>query len=128
MYLLAALGAFLTARGVSLVVGIGGSSLAAGALASLAGEHRLQGAWASGAEVCGRSSCDSRALEHQLRSRGNRLSCSKTYGIFPDQGMNLCLLHWQVDFTTEPPGKPRIFIYFLIKKIFWPNHVACGIL
>ena len=72
MYLLAALGVFLTARGVSLVVGIGGSSLAAEALASLAGEHRLQGAWASGAEGCGHSSCDSRALEHQLRSRGQR--------------------------------------------------------
>ena len=27
-------------------------------------------------------------------------------GIFPTQGLNLCLLHWQADtFTTAPPGK-----------------------
>ena len=25
------------------------------------------------------------------------LSCSEACGIFPDQGLNLCLLHWQVD-------------------------------
>ena len=25
------------------------------------------------------------------------LSCSEACGIFPDQGSNLCLLHWQVD-------------------------------
>ena len=25
------------------------------------------------------------------------LSCSVTCGIFPDQGLNLCLLHWQAD-------------------------------
>ena len=25
------------------------------------------------------------------------LSCSATCGIFPDQGSNLCLLHWQAD-------------------------------
>ena len=28
----------------------------------------------------------------------HRLSCSKVYGIFPDQGSNLHSLHWQVDF------------------------------
>jgi len=28
-------------------------------------------------------------------------------GIFPTQGSNPCLLHWQVVFTTEPPGKPK---------------------
>ena len=28
-------------------------------------------------------------------------------GIFPTQGLNPCLLHWQVD-TTEPHGKPHI--------------------
>ena len=26
------------------------------------------------------------------------LSCSTACGIFPDQGLNLCLLHWQADF------------------------------
>ena len=28
-------------------------------------------------------------------------------GIFPDPGLNLCLLHWQAGSTTEPSGKPR---------------------
>ena len=27
----------------------------------------------------------------------HRLSCSETCGIFPNQGSNPCLLHWQVD-------------------------------
>ena len=27
----------------------------------------------------------------------HRLSCPATCGIFLDQGLNLCLLHWQVD-------------------------------
>ena len=27
----------------------------------------------------------------------HRLSCSAARGIFPDQGMNLCPLHWQAD-------------------------------
>ena len=27
----------------------------------------------------------------------NGLSCSAACGIFPDQGSNLCLLHWQAD-------------------------------
>ena len=27
----------------------------------------------------------------------HRLSCSSTDGVFPDQGSNPCLLHWQVD-------------------------------
>ena len=27
----------------------------------------------------------------------HRLSCSTARGIFPDQGSNLCLLHWQAD-------------------------------
>ena len=52
----------------------------------------------------------------QLRVSGSRarvsivvahgLSCSAAYGIFPDQGSNPCLLHWQADsFNTEQPGK-----------------------
>ena len=27
----------------------------------------------------------------------HRLSCSEAWGIFPDQGSNLCPLHWQVN-------------------------------
>ena len=42
----------------------------------------------------GFSSCSSQALEHRLSSCGN---CSAACGIFLDQGLNLCLLHWQAD-------------------------------
>ena len=41
--------------------------------------------------------------EHGLQSTGSvlvvhELSCSLACGIFLDQGLNLCLLHWQADF------------------------------
>ena len=33
-------------------------------------------------------------------------------GIFLTQGLNLSVLHWQVDsFTAEPPGKPPRHLY-----------------
>ena len=57
------------------------------AVASPCVEHRVQGA--------GFSSCCSRAPE-QAQQVCCRLSCSAVCGIFPDQGSNLCLLHWQV--------------------------------
>ena len=38
---------------------------------------------------------------------GHGFNCSATCGIFPDQGSNLCLLHWQVvSLPLVPPGKP----------------------
>ena len=46
-------------------------------------------------------SCGGRALRHAASARAARgLSCSAIRGIFPDQGSNPCLLHWQVD---SPP-------------------------
>ena len=47
-------------------------------VASLAVEHRLEGTQASVAVA-------------------HRLSCSMSRGIFLDQGLNPCLLHWQID-------------------------------
>ena len=41
------------------------------------------------------------------------LSCSLACGIFPDQGLNLCLLHWQADaLSLSHQGSP-ILGYFL---------------
>ena len=59
---------FIAASSLSLVAASGGSSLVA--------EHGLQGTWAS-----------------VVAARG--LRCSTTHGISPDQGLSLCLLHWQ---------------------------------
>ena len=59
-------------------------------------------------------SCGKWVLEHKIRSCASGpngtgsvvvahgLSCSSARGIVPDQGSNLCLLHWQVD--SYPPG------------------------
>ena len=48
--------------------------------------------------ACGLRSCGSRALEHRLSTViVHGLSCSEVCGIFSDQGLNLCLLYWQVD-------------------------------
>ena len=39
---------------------------------------------------------------------GHRLSCFEACEIFPDQGLNLCLLHSQVDYLPlSHQGNPR---------------------
>ena len=43
------------------------------------------------------SPCRARALEHRLVIVERGLRCSKASGIFPNQGLNPCLLPWQVD-------------------------------
>ena len=79
-------------RGYSLLVcGL----LIAGA--SLAVEHRLWGAWASAFVAHG-----SGVSARRLQSTGSvivaqELSCSLAPGIFPEEGSNPCLLHWQGD-------------------------------
>ena len=57
---------------------------------------------------------DSLIVENRLYSTRvsvaveDRLSCSVTCGIFPDQGSNLCLLYWQVDSSTlDHQGTPK---------------------
>ena len=52
----------------------------------------------------------STAVAPRLWSTGSavlvhRLSCSKGWGIFPDQESNLCVLHWHVD--SLPHGVTR---------------------
>ena len=41
-------------------------------------------------------SCSSQALENRLNSYG-AWACSSACGMFPDQELNLCFLHWLVD-------------------------------
>ena len=55
------------------------------------------GAWASAIAARGLSSCVSRDLEHRLSSCGARAQLPTAHGIFPDQGWNLCPLHWRAD-------------------------------
>ena len=46
------------------------------------------------------------------------LSCPEAYGIFPAQGSNLSLLHWQLDYLPSQQGRPYLlalnwFVYLL---------------
>ena len=53
-------------------------------------------------------------------------------GIFPIQGSNLCLLHWQADsLLSEPPGKPhllhmaiQLFQHCLLKRWSFSRSVV----
>ena len=48
------------------------------------------------------------------------LSCSEACEIFPDQGSNLCLLHWQVDsFPLSHQGSPRTWYFKKFSKTLW---------
>ena len=50
----------------------------------------------------------------RLQSTGSvvvahRLSCSSACGVFPDQGLNPCVLHWQVDsLPLSNQGSPDV--------------------
>ena len=62
--------------------------------------------------------CDSFSLWWHLLwsmgSRAHRLSCSTACGTFLDQGLNPCLLHWQVDsLPLSHHGSPRNIPLFL---------------
>ena len=52
----------------------------------------------------GLSSCNSQALEHRFSSCG---ACYEACGIFLEQELNLCLLHWQADsYPLNHHGSP----------------------
>ena len=46
------------------------------------------------------------------------LSCSATCEIFLDQGLNPCLLHWQVDFYPLYHQEVQVFFFFFFFKLF----------
>ena len=66
-------------------------------LGLLIAEHRLLGVWASMVTAHGLHSCGYQALGIASIVVAYGLNCSTTCGIFPDQGLNPCLLHWQTD-------------------------------
>ena len=54
----------------------------------------------------------------------HRPSCSTACGIFPDQGLNPCPLHWQAD--SQPPrhqGSPHHFCILIYSYI--GGHLGC---
>ena len=104
--------------------------------------------WAS--QCSGFSCCGAQALEHtgfssggmraqQLQFPGSRaqahscgpgLSCSVACGSFLDQGLNLCLLHWQPDsLPLSHQGSPSYHVFsfhgFIILShwIYWLQYI-----
>ena len=79
----------------------------------------------------GLSSCNSQALEHRLIVVVHWLSSSEACGIFPDQGSNPCLLHWQVDsLPLSPQGSPGYDLYnksWLFKHLVRALSVVCSL-
>ena len=58
------------------------------------------------------------------------LSGSVACGIFPDQGLNPCLLHWQVDsFQVSHQRSPRCKLLYklwkILKEMGIPDHLTC---
>ena len=69
----------------------------------------------------GAQSCSSRALERGLSNCGTWLSCSAVYGIFRDQGSNLCPLHGPTDaYPVRHQGSPGP--WFRMLDQVWPTY------
>ena len=93
-------------------------------VASLAAEGGLWGLWAPVAVARGLCSCSSLASSTGSVVMALRLTHSRACGIFPDQGLNPCLLHWQVDsFPLSHQESPSFILlrnntvhFFLMEK------------
>ena len=60
-------------------------------------------------------------LDHGLRA--HRLSCPTACRIFPDQGLNPCPLHWQVD--SEPLSyQRRLQLFFLMAEQYSTRYIT----
>ena len=95
MYLFIAVLVFIALLGLSLVAVIGncGSHFSG----FFFGRAKVLGSQASELTARGFGNCDSPTLEHLGSFVTHWLSCSEACGIFPDQGLNLCPLHWRVN-------------------------------
>ena len=105
----------LCSVGFSLVAASGGHYLLVvprllTVVASLVVEHGLYGA--------GLRSCSSWALDQVWTVVVHGLSCSVVCGIFPDQVLNPCVLHWKADSSTEPAGKSTSWYLYLYICLF----------
>ena len=66
---------------------------------------------------CGISCCRARALGEQASVvTAHRFSCPTACGIPLDQGLNLCLLHWQADsLPLSYQGSPCSFLKYKLR-------------
>ena len=74
--------------------------------------------------VHGLSTCGSWAIALRLSSCGDRVSCSAACGIFPDQGLNLYVLLWQVDSVPlSQQGSPIFVLNSPFFNLFFPKFL-----
>ena len=85
------------------------------------------GAWALGTLTWVVAAYGLRSCGCWLWSRGSavaalRLCGSRACGIFPDQGLNLCPLHWRVDsFPLSHQGSPQSSVLnYMFLNNYWP--------
>ena len=65
------------------------------------------------------------AVEHGLQAR--EMSCSGLFGIFPDQGLKLCPLHWQADFYPLDTREVLVCAWhegLVALGVVWPGEGA----
>ena len=101
---------FISVRGLSLVAASGGHSSSRCTGLSLSRPLLLQ-------------STSSRHAGSVVVT--HRPSCSTAFGIFPDQGLNPCPLHWQAD--SQPlghQGSPANFLIHLAVLIYYGFTVS----
>ena len=94
---------FVSVQGLSLVAASGGHSSSRCAGLSLSRPLLLR-------------STSSRRTGSVVVAHGP--SCSMACGIFPDQGLNLCPLHWQAD--SQPlrhQGSPNCFFFIVFQTL-----------
>ena len=104
LFIYGCFGSSFLCEGFSLVVASGGHSSSRCAGLSLSRPLLL---WSTGSRCAG-----SVIVAHGP-------SCSTACGIFPDQGSNPCLLHWQAD--SQPlrhQGSPSLFLFKSILFLF----------
>ena len=68
---------------------------------------------------CGFSCYRAWALEHRLQLVAHGLSCPAACGFFPDQGWNLCPLHWEVGSWPLEPPEVSVACFMLNKPHGW---------
>ena len=61
--------------------------------------------------------CGAEALGTQAQQLSHELSCSAARGIFPDQGLNPCSLHWQAE-SYLPYHQRSLLIALLMSVVF----------
>ena len=74
------------------------------------------------------STPDHQVPVHERTSTAHKLSCPPARGIFPEQGMNSCSLHWHRWFLTiGPPGSPRTAILMWNIPLISKKHFISNI-